>query len=86
LILYIEMQNALWVKLYNLGVQGKLLRIKRDMYNKVKSCVRSCNDFSSYFEYAKGLRQEEIMSEVLFSLLVVDLVLFYRKMSAPDLI
>jgi hypothetical protein len=45
-------RNALWMKLYNLGVQSKLLRIIRDMYTKLKSCVRSCNDYSSYFEYA----------------------------------
>lgn len=54
-------RNALQIKLYKIGIQGKLLRIIRDMYQKVKSCVRPCNVYSSYFEYAVGLRQGEII-------------------------
>jgi len=32
-------RNALWFKLFKCGIQGKLLRIVRDMFDKVKSCV-----------------------------------------------
>ena len=32
--------NGLWYRLFKLGLNGKMLRIIKDMYNKVKTCVR----------------------------------------------
>ena len=61
-------RNALWFKLFNSGIQGKVLQIIRNMYQSVTSCVKHCNSFSDYFEYSIGLRQGEIMSPVLVSL------------------
>ena len=71
-------RNALWYKLYKSGINGKLLRIIRDMYGKVKSCVIHCNSYSEYFEYAVGLRQGEVMSPILVSLFMEDLELFLQ--------
>ena len=34
------------------------------MYEKVKSCVKSCNNFSDFFEYSVGLRQGEVISPI----------------------
>ena len=42
-------RNALWLKLFRAGIQGKMLRIIKCMYEKVKSCVKSCNTFSEFF-------------------------------------
>ncbi len=50
-------RNSLWFKLYRSGIQGKMLRVIRDMYSKVKSCVKSCNTYSDFFNYSVGLRQ-----------------------------
>lgn len=72
-------RNGLWFKLYNCGIQGKLLSIIRDMYQKVKSCVKSCSSYSDYFLYAVGLRQGEVMSPLLFSLFVEDLELYLQS-------
>lgn len=72
-------RNALWLKLYKIGIQGKLLRIIRDMYQKVKSCVKACSTYSDYFQYAIGLRQGEVISPVLFSLFVEDLELYLQN-------
>jgi hypothetical protein len=72
-------RNALWLKLYKLGIRGKLLRIIRDMYQKVKSCVKCCNSYSDYFEYAVGLRQGEVISPLLFSMFVEDLELYLQR-------
>jgi len=72
-------RNGLWCKLYSFGIQGKILRVIKDMYNKVKSCVKSLSSYSSYFEYAIGLRQGEVMSPLLFSLFIEDLELHLQN-------
>jgi len=55
-------RNGLWLKLFKSGIQGKLLRIVRDMCSDVKSCVKAFSSFSEYFSYSVGLRQGEVMS------------------------
>ena len=45
-------RNALWYKMFNLGIKGRTFRIIRDMYAKVKSCVKSANTMSDFFQYA----------------------------------
>lgn len=72
-------RNALWYKLYNTGIQGRLLRVIRDMYSKVKSCVKQCDSYSEYFEYAVGLRQGEVISPILVSLFMEDLELYLQQ-------
>jgi len=57
----------------------KLLRLIRDMYENVKSCVKACSSYSDYFNYAVGLRQGEVMSPLLVSLFIEDLELFLQK-------
>jgi len=41
--------NGLWLKLYNMGLNGKLLRAIRSMYQAVKSCVKLCDNYSDFF-------------------------------------
>ena len=71
-------RNALWYKMFNLGNKGRTFRIIRDMYAKVKSCVKSANTMSDFFQYAVGLRQGEVLSPLLFSLFVEDLELYLQ--------
>ena len=71
--------NGLWFKLYKIGINAKMLRIVRDMYNKVITCVRGCNTYSDFFDCAVGLKQGEVMSPLLFSLFVEDLELFLQN-------
>jgi len=71
--------NGMWLKLSNLGINGKLLNIIKSMYNKVRSCVQGCNSYSEYFECAVGLKQGEVLSPVLFSLFLDDLELFLQN-------
>lgn len=68
--------NSMWLKLYRSGIDGKLLRVVKNMYSQVKSCVKSCNSYSEYFKCAVGLKQGEIMSPILFAMFVDDLELF----------
>lgn len=71
--------NGLWFKLFNLGLNGKILRVLKDMYTKVKTCVRGCNSYSDFFECAIGLKQGEVLSPALFSLFIEDLELFLQN-------
>ena len=71
--------NGLWYKLYKIGINGKMLKIIKDMYNQVKACVRGCNSYSDLFELAIGLKQGEVISPLLFSLFIKDLELFLQN-------
>ena len=55
-----------------------MLRIFKDMYNQVKTCVRACNSYSDFFECAVGLKQGEVISPLFFSLFIDDLELFLQ--------
>ena len=50
----------------------------RDMYSKINACVRNCNSYSEHFDIAVGSKQGEIMSPILFALLVDDLELYLK--------
>ena len=71
--------NGLWYNLYKLGINAKMLRVIKDMYNKVKTCVRGCNSYSDFFDCAVGLKQGEVISPILFSLFIEDLELFLQE-------
>ena len=75
-------RNALWLKLFKLGVNGKMLRIVKAMYSSVKCRVRHLNTYSDFFEVAVGLKQGETMSPVLFSLFIEDLEMYLQ--TKPD--
>ncbi len=66
-------RGLLWGKLLNSGVNGKVLRVIRDMYAKAKSCVKTRHGLSQFFVSNVGLRQGGNLSPVLFSLFLNDL-------------
>ena len=75
-------RNALWLKLFKMGINGKMLRILKGMYESVRCRVRHLNTYADFFEVAVGLKQGETMSPVLFSLFVEDLEIYLQ--SKPD--
>ena len=58
-------------------MNGKVLRVIRDMYAKAKSCVKTRHGLSQFFVSNAGLRQGENLSPVLFSLFLNDLKVFF---------
>lgn len=72
-------RNALWYKLFNADTRGRVLRIVKNMYMNVKSCVKHCNSFSDFFEYSVGLRQGDVISPLLVSLFLEDLELYLQN-------
>ena len=59
---HLHERPIIWHKLLKLGINAKMLRIIRDMYNNVKTCVRSCHSYSDFFECAVGLKHGEVIS------------------------
>ena len=68
----------LWYKLFRLGIDGKMLRIVKNMYSIVKTCIKGNNSYSDFFDCIVGLKQGEVISPVLFSLFLDDIETFLR--------
>ena len=67
-------RSLLWDKLFQIGVNGKVLLIIKDMYSKARSCVRQTDGtLSNFFLSNIGLRQGENLSPILFSVFLNDL-------------
>lgn len=69
-------RTALWNKLLQNCIDGKMFNIVHAMYENAKSCVRQGSQMSDYFQSNVGVRQGENLSPVLFSLFLNDLVQF----------
>ena len=66
--------ELLWRKISNYGAGGKFLDIIKLTYEKVKSCVMSKGGLTNFFSYRRGVRQGCLLSPLLFSLYLNDLV------------
>ena len=66
-------REGLWLKLVNNNVSGKILKVIRNMYSNVKSCVMAEQRISETFSCSMGVRQGENLSPLLFALYVNDL-------------
>ena len=67
-------REALWYKLYKMGIRGKLWRVLRNIYEKVESCVVLGDHCTELFEVLLGLRQGCLLSPMLFDLFINDIV------------
>ena len=61
--------NALWLKILKCGIDGKVFKVLRSMYSKVKTCIKHVNGLTDFFYSNIGLFQGEITSPILISLL-----------------
>ena len=73
-------RTLLWQKLTEQKINGKILRVIRNIYLAAKSCVLT-NDFTltDLFSIHLGVRQGENLSPVLFALFLNDLQDFLAK-------
>lgn len=66
-------REALWYKLTKFGIQGKIFEVIKSLYSQVKSCVFLDGKKSDFFLSARGVRQGENLSPLLFSLFINDI-------------
>lgn len=69
-------RNKLWTKLMGYGLEGHLLQAIMQIYSKVECCVKlgHMNSLSPWFEVNTGLKQGCLISPLLFSIYINDLV------------
>ena len=71
-------RNMLWYKLYKLGISGKMLRILRNMYSKVRSKIKHCDKYSDFIDVVIGLKQGDITSPLFYALFIEDLEMYLQ--------
>lgn len=67
-------RTGLVYKLARLGVQGKMLRVLHDLYQRTSAVVRVNGETSGEFELEVGVRQGDVLSPLLFDAFINDLV------------
>jgi hypothetical protein len=67
-------REGLWVKLAELGIQGKMLRALHQLYGKVQVAVRCNGQVSELFDVAIGLKQGCVLSPILFTVFINDIL------------
>ena len=68
-------RELLWNKLQQkFGIQGSFLTLLKGLYNHVRSCVRVNGELTEWFDINSGVKQGCILSPILFSMFINDLV------------
>lgn len=66
--------DGMWIKLLDMGVEGRLWRIIRNMYAKMRSCVLVNGTRTSSFPIQRGTAQGCTLSPLLFNIFVDGLL------------
>lgn len=74
-------RTALWVKMLQSGIDGKIMRVIQYLYLKAKSSVKNDREssFSVPFQCNNGIRQGENLSPLLFAIFLSDFEPFIRR-------
>jgi hypothetical protein len=70
---------SLWSKLISNNINGKVVTVIYNMYNKAKSCVVNGREKSDFFSCNMGVRQGENLSPLLFAIYLNDFEKFVGR-------
>ena len=76
-------RQGLWYKLNMLGMNGKLLRVIKCMYSKIKCCIRGRKGITDCFITLLGVQQGAMLSPYLFAFFLNDLPDLLKTHNAP---
>ena len=71
--------DGLWLKLWEMGVMGKVWRVIKQMYELSRSAVFLEGEKSDTFSLEQGVAQGCSLSPILFSVLINDLLIEVEK-------
>ena len=77
-------RDGLWYKMWEMGIQGKLWRVIRNIYNVNNSCVFLNGCKSDYFDIYQGVAQGCTLSPTLF-LIFIDGLMKEIERTVPSL-
>ena len=63
-------RDGLWLNMHQVGIQGKLWRIIKNLYQSVQSKVLLNNSHTDWFNIGVGVRQGCVLSPLLFNLFI----------------
>jgi len=63
------------------GMRGKMLRILKNMYETVESCVLLDDHYTEFFKLFVGLRQGCLISPILFAIFINNLAIEVKKLN-----
>ena len=72
-------RDGLWQKLHAYGIQGRMWRVLRNIYEAVESSVLVGDKQSRFFRIDVGVRQGCLMSPILFALYINGLAEELKK-------
>ena len=74
-------RNEVYVSMLELDLPTKLIRLTKATLSTVLCCVKIQNDCSEYFETRQGLRQGDVLSTLLFNV-VLEIIVRRAKLQA----
>lgn len=67
-------REGLWYLMHQKNIRGKIWRVIRNSYDSVQSCVRINGQTSDMFDVLLGLRQGSVISPILYSIFIEQVV------------
>ena len=77
--------GKLFYRMINIGIHGKILTVLRSMYSKLKSCIKTPNGITKFFNCEIGTRQGCMISPLLFIMYLNELIAMFRRSNCPGI-
>ena len=72
-------REGMWYQLHRMGIRGKAWRVVKNMYRKVRSCVKIKGMQSEWWSSGQGVRQGSVLSPLLFSVAINGVINYMRR-------